>query len=272
MREHLSVPVTFSVQYFSTSLTPDLWPVMPFVLQTVAYLFSQKILASHKFFLLRGNHELRAVQRMFQFHTYGSSSQCCRLLNIHCPFLSLGDNMGQWAISPAVTSGIVFVFQRMHQKVWWAIRGADLGGHQWLFWCHANCCNSGWQGISTGSSTHSLVEAVRNVMISYFIDMFGSLICWLLDKSCWRRPCLFLTVELELVLLWDSSEIGTSKNVFVSSADILRSWRNSVTISWEWRPHRSHQWYPRATNRPWGREPTGLGDHVEWSMWVRTTK
>jgi len=36
----------------------------------VSYLLAQKLLAPSKFYLLRGNHELRSVQRMFQFHAY----------------------------------------------------------------------------------------------------------------------------------------------------------------------------------------------------------
>ena len=41
-----------------------------FIVQTVAYLLAQKLLAPSKFYLLRGNHELRSVQNMYQFHTY----------------------------------------------------------------------------------------------------------------------------------------------------------------------------------------------------------
>lgn len=40
-----------------------------FGIEVISYLFAQKILATSKFFLLRGNHELRSVQEMFSFKT-----------------------------------------------------------------------------------------------------------------------------------------------------------------------------------------------------------
>ncbi|KAJ8312222.1 hypothetical protein KUTeg_009595 [Tegillarca granosa] len=39
-------------------------------IEVIAYLFAQKLLAQSKFFLLRGNHELRSVQEMFSFKTF----------------------------------------------------------------------------------------------------------------------------------------------------------------------------------------------------------
>ena len=36
--------------------------------EVISYLFAQKLLAPTKFLLLRGNHELRDVQKMFHFY------------------------------------------------------------------------------------------------------------------------------------------------------------------------------------------------------------
>lgn len=41
-----------------------------FHFQVVAYLFANKILAPSKFILIRGNHEIRGIQRMHTFYGY----------------------------------------------------------------------------------------------------------------------------------------------------------------------------------------------------------
>jgi len=38
--------------------------------EVMSYLFAHKLLAPKKFLLLRGNHEIREVQKMFTFHKY----------------------------------------------------------------------------------------------------------------------------------------------------------------------------------------------------------
>ena len=38
--------------------------------QVISYLFAQKVLAPSKFVLIRGNHEIRDIQKMFTFHRF----------------------------------------------------------------------------------------------------------------------------------------------------------------------------------------------------------
>ena len=42
--------------------------IFPFIFKVVAYLFAQKLLAPTKFFLIRGNHEIRETQKLFTFY------------------------------------------------------------------------------------------------------------------------------------------------------------------------------------------------------------
>ncbi|XP_028968169.1 uncharacterized protein LOC100908605 [Galendromus occidentalis] len=52
----------------------------PNSLEVIAHLFSDKLLGPEKFYLLRGNHEIRGVQKIFGFH-----SECCQ---------KFGENLG----------------------------------------------------------------------------------------------------------------------------------------------------------------------------------
>ena len=53
--------------YLKTKLYQSLYRyVIKF--QVVAYLFAQKLLAPTKFFLIRGNHEIRETQKLFTFY------------------------------------------------------------------------------------------------------------------------------------------------------------------------------------------------------------
>lgn len=55
-------------------------------MEVISYLFSYKVQGSSKLKLLRGNHEIREIQKMFTFFSYGSYEFLKKFLKLDVRF------------------------------------------------------------------------------------------------------------------------------------------------------------------------------------------